>query len=146
MLSALVSFTLESLTIQNGQLLVAQLNSFIQLIETARSLSLSNELCLGGSARARLRHYNSGRGWLVKSYSDRTLARRASRRYLNFCFLSLCRYRGYTVMETRSTRSNATALWNQPCSEDHLAVISVAIADWRAVSPFLGQKLRRLLY
>ena len=48
-------------------------------------------------------------------------------------------------METRSTRSNATARqqqqqagWNQPCSEDHLAVISVAIADWRAVSPFLG--------
>ena len=37
-------------------------------------------------------------------------------------------------METRSTRSNATerqqqqqAGWNQPCSEDHLAVISVAI-------------------
>ena len=42
-------------------------------------------------------------------------------------------------------RSNATARqqqqqagWNQPCSEDHLAVISDAIADWRAVSPFLG--------
>ena len=49
-------------------------------------------------------------------------------------------------MDTRSTRSNATARqqqqhqagWNQPCSEDHLAVISDAIADWRAVSPFLG--------
>ena len=27
---------------------------------------------------------------------------------------------------------------HQPCSEDHLAVISDAITDWRAVSPFLG--------
>ena len=28
--------------------------------------------------------------------------------------------------------------WNQPCSENHLCVISDVIADWRAVSPFLG--------
>ena len=47
-------------------------------------------------------------------------------------------------METRITHTDATARqqqqagWNQPCSEDHLAVISDAIADWRAISPFLG--------
>ena len=46
-------------------------------------------------------------------------------------------------METRLTRTDATARqqqagWNQPCSDNHLAVISDAIADWRAVSPFLG--------
>ena len=42
-------------------------------------------------------------------------------------------------METRLTRTDATAKhgWNQPCSDNHLAVIS-DIADWRAVSPFLG--------
>ena len=28
--------------------------------------------------------------------------------------------------------------WNQPCSEVHLAEISLSIVDWRAVSPFLG--------
>ena len=28
--------------------------------------------------------------------------------------------------------------WNQLCSENHLAIISNAVADWRAVSPFLG--------
>ena len=28
--------------------------------------------------------------------------------------------------------------WDQPCSDSHLADISVAIADWRAVSTFLG--------
>ena len=31
-----------------------------------------------------------------------------------------------------------SAGWNQPCTERHLAVISNAIADWRAVSPHLG--------
>ena len=42
-------------------------------------------------------------------------------------------------METRITHTDATARqqqqagWNQPCSEDHLAVISDAIADWRAI-------------
>ena len=42
------------------------------------------------------------------------------------------------------TRPRATAQqeqatgWNQPCSENHLAVISDAVADWRALSPFLG--------
>ena len=47
-------------------------------------------------------------------------------------------------MVTKLTRNcDATAWqqkasWNQPCSEDHLAVISDAITDWRAVSPFLG--------
>ena len=30
------------------------------------------------------------------------------------------------------------ARWNKPCSEDHLAVIADCIAEWRAVSPFLG--------
>ena len=30
------------------------------------------------------------------------------------------------------------ARWNKPCSEGHLAVIADCIADWRAVSPFLG--------
>ena len=28
--------------------------------------------------------------------------------------------------------------WNKPCTESHLASISVNIADWRAVSPHLG--------
>ena len=28
--------------------------------------------------------------------------------------------------------------WNQPCTEEHLAQITVWIADWRALSPFLG--------
>ena len=41
-----------------------------------------------------------------------------------------------------SISGDATALqpagWNQPCSEDHLAKIAMLIADWRAVSPFLG--------
>ena len=38
----------------------------------------------------------------------------------------------------RVTARQQASDWNQPCSEDHLAVISDAIADWRAVSPFLG--------
>ena len=48
-------------------------------------------------------------------------------------------------METKLNRTDVTvrqqqqaAGWNQTCSENHLAVISDAIADWRAVSPFLG--------
>ena len=49
-------------------------------------------------------------------------------------------------METKLTRDSCAAMtwlqqpvgWNQPCSENHLCVISDIIADWRAVSPFLG--------
>ena len=49
-------------------------------------------------------------------------------------------------METRHTCDTCDAMtwqqqpvgWNQPCSENHLCVISDVIADWRAVSPFLG--------
>ena len=29
-------------------------------------------------------------------------------------------------------------MWNQPCTEEHLAQITIWIADWRALSPFLG--------
>ena len=39
---------------------------------------------------------------------------------------------------TDATAWQQLAGWKQPCSEDLLAVISDAIADWRAVSPFLG--------
>ena len=28
--------------------------------------------------------------------------------------------------------------WNEPCAEEHLAQITMSIADWRALSPFLG--------
>ena len=47
----------------------------------------------------------------------------------------------YSVM-AESISGDATALqpagWNQPCSEEHLAEISLLITDWRALSPFLG--------
>ena len=49
----------------------------------------------------------------------------------------------YSVM-AESISGNATALHvqlagrNQTCSEEHLAKIAMLIADWRAVSPFLG--------
>ena len=39
---------------------------------------------------------------------------------------------------TARQQQQQAAGWNQPCSENHLAIISNAIADWRAVSPFLG--------
>ena len=48
-------------------------------------------------------------------------------------------------MEGACNSSNVTtssaqlpADWNKPCSDEHLAEISLLIADWRAVSPFLG--------
>ena len=44
-----------------------------------------------------------------------------------------------TTSETcTDVRAQQPASWKEPCSEHHLAVISDAIADWRAVSPFLG--------
>ena len=36
------------------------------------------------------------------------------------------------------TAGQQPADWNKPCSDEHLADISILIADWRAVSPFLG--------
>ena len=36
------------------------------------------------------------------------------------------------------TASQLPADWYNPCSDEHLADISLLIADWRAVSPFLG--------
>ena len=32
----------------------------------------------------------------------------------------------------------AASSWDQPCAEEHLALISMSITDWRALSPFLG--------
>ena len=44
----------------------------------------------------------------------------------------------FTRPRVTARQEQQAAGWNQPCSGDHLAVISNAIADWRAVSPFLG--------
>ena len=35
------------------------------------------------------------------------------------------------------TAAQQPAEWNKPCSDEHLADVSIFIADWRAVSPFL---------
>ena len=49
------------------------------------------------------------------------------------------------MADSMSTASSSTPIetqqpagWNQPCSEAYLAVLADSIADWRAVSPFLG--------
>ena len=46
------------------------------------------------------------------------------------------------MAESTCISGDATSLqptdWNQPCSEEHLAKIAMLVADWRAVSPFLG--------
>ena len=43
-----------------------------------------------------------------------------------------------TIGMASHSQATSSSLWDQPCSDAHLAQISQWIADWREVAPFLG--------